>query len=161
MPRSKTSIVRKNIRIPKQLMDAVDHVVTQSGLYLNRQQFVESAIREKVENHRRYTKGLTRTGLGSKPLSPIGKDSSVLVGVKESFLMHTIVELARGKGLPSDHVDPSYIKERIRSYIIKKAQIEGKELTEEQADELTSFLFEYHKELLQSLSLLEATSTQT
>lgn len=159
MPRSKTSIVRKNIRIPKQLMDAVDHVVAQSGLYLNRQQFIESAIREKVENHLHYTKGLTRTSSGSKPLSTVGKDSSVLVGVKESFLMHTIVELARGKGLPKDHVDPSYIQEKIRSYVIKKAQIEGKELTEKQADELTTCLLEYHKELLQSLSLLEATST--
>ena len=34
-------------------MDEVDRVVRASGLYVNRQQFVESAIREKIEKVKR------------------------------------------------------------------------------------------------------------
>ena len=50
MPRTKSKVVeRKNVRIPKPLIDEVDRVVREYGLYVNRQQFVESAIREKVE----------------------------------------------------------------------------------------------------------------
>jgi metal-responsive CopG/Arc/MetJ family transcriptional regulator len=45
------AVPRKNIRIPKPMMDAVERIVTDHPeLYNNRQQFVESAIREKIEN---------------------------------------------------------------------------------------------------------------
>lgn len=41
---------RKNIRIPKPMMDEVEKIVTSHPeLYNNRQQFIESAIREKIE----------------------------------------------------------------------------------------------------------------
>lgn len=50
MPRNKgVAIKRKNIRIPEALMDEVDGIVRENRLYVNRQQFVESAIREKIE----------------------------------------------------------------------------------------------------------------
>jgi len=53
MPKTKRgSVPRKNIRIPKPLVDEVDRIVRECGLYLNRQQFIESAIREKVEKFR-------------------------------------------------------------------------------------------------------------
>ena len=50
MPKTKREAVpRKNVRLPKPLMDEVDGIVRGCGLYINRQQFIESAIREKVE----------------------------------------------------------------------------------------------------------------
>jgi Arc/MetJ-type ribon-helix-helix transcriptional regulator len=50
MPNTKRkAISRKNVRIPEPLMDEVDRIVRESGLYINRQQFIESAIREKIE----------------------------------------------------------------------------------------------------------------
>ena len=50
MPRNKgEAIRRKNIRIPEPLVDEVDEIVRENRLYVNRQQFVESAIREKIE----------------------------------------------------------------------------------------------------------------
>ena len=45
------AVPRKNIRIPKPMMDAVERIVEEHPeLYNNRQQFIESAIREKIEN---------------------------------------------------------------------------------------------------------------
>ena len=50
MPRTKTTIERVNIRIPKPLMDEVDRIIEKySELSYNRQQFVEVAVREKIE----------------------------------------------------------------------------------------------------------------
>ncbi len=50
MPKTKRDVVlRKNIRIPTPLINKVDKIVRDYGLYPNRQQFIESAIREKVE----------------------------------------------------------------------------------------------------------------
>ena len=43
------AVRRKNIRIREPIMDEVDGIVRENGLYVNRQQFVESAIREKIE----------------------------------------------------------------------------------------------------------------
>ncbi len=46
-------VARKNIRIPKPMMDEVEKIVKDHPeLYNNRQQFVESAIREKIERMR-------------------------------------------------------------------------------------------------------------
>jgi metal-responsive CopG/Arc/MetJ family transcriptional regulator len=51
MPRTLGKVVpRKNIRIPKPMMDEVERIVTDHPeLYNNRQQFIESAIRERIE----------------------------------------------------------------------------------------------------------------
>ena len=44
------AVPRKNIRIPKPMMDEVERIVAEHPeLYINRQQFIESAIREKIE----------------------------------------------------------------------------------------------------------------
>jgi metal-responsive CopG/Arc/MetJ family transcriptional regulator len=41
---------RKNIRVPAPMIEEIDKIVRESpGLGYNRQQFVESAIREKIE----------------------------------------------------------------------------------------------------------------
>ncbi len=56
MPRTKGGAVpRKNIRIPKPMMDAVDEIVkTHPELFLNRQQFIEDAIRQSIERIRGF-----------------------------------------------------------------------------------------------------------
>ena len=46
------AVPRKNIRIPKPMMDEVERIVAEHPeLYNNRQQFIESAIREKIERY--------------------------------------------------------------------------------------------------------------
>ena len=43
---------RKNIRIPKPMMDKVERIVEEHPeLYNNRQQFIEAAIRENIEKY--------------------------------------------------------------------------------------------------------------
>ena len=47
------AVPRKNIRIPKPMMDEVEKIVNEHPeLYNNRQQFIEAAVREKIESIR-------------------------------------------------------------------------------------------------------------
>ncbi len=59
MPRTLGKPVeRKNIRIPKPMMDEVERIVTaHPELYNNRQQFIEAAIRESIEKIRTLEAG--------------------------------------------------------------------------------------------------------
>ena len=50
------TISRKNVRIPEPLMDEVDATVQECRMYINRQQFIESAVREKIEKMRTVEK---------------------------------------------------------------------------------------------------------
>jgi len=153
MPRSKVHVERKNMRIPKRLMDEVDWIVNNGGLYLNRQQFIESAIREKVERLKVLDAGsMPRLGLRSGSSCALDED---LVAIKESFLVHTIMGLVNGKGLPSHHSDQGQFREKVRSYLMRKAEIEGRRLTEEQFDELTECLLKYRDDMLEGLRTLE------
>jgi hypothetical protein len=70
-------------------VDEVDRVVRASGLYLNRQQFVESAIREKVERVGLFAGGNPGSvGLVSGPQSLHGnRDDGFLGRVREAFLV--------------------------------------------------------------------------
>jgi hypothetical protein len=158
MPRSEVRVERKNVRIPKKLMDEVDRVVGNSGLYPNRQQFIESAIREKVEKLRVFDAGsVSRPRLQPGSSCNLNKE---LIGIKESFLVHTIIGLVNGKALPSDHSDLPQFKERIRSYVrsylMRKAETERKCLTESRIDDFTECLLEYHKDILEGLQSLES-----
>jgi metal-responsive CopG/Arc/MetJ family transcriptional regulator len=49
---------RVNIRLPKPMLDEVDRITTKIPMYGSRQQFVESAIREKLEKVLRLEVGL-------------------------------------------------------------------------------------------------------
>jgi len=138
MPKTKREAVpRKNIRVPTPLMDEVDRIVRKSGLYINRQQFIESAIRERIEN-------IKLTG-------EIHDD--FLVHIKETFLTHTIVNMAKEKTLPANHLDHKQFEEFVRRYIKKRAEQEDKKITKKRLDKLTEDLLEYHKETLEGLSL--------
>ncbi len=160
MPKTNVQTERKSIRIPKHLIEEVDSIVKKSRLYLNRQQFIESAIREKIENIDSINGKVTSVGLDSSFLNIFqSPKDDVLIGVKESFLMHTIAALIKGKNIPNDHLSPNFIEEKITSYIKRKAEIEGKQLTEKQVICLTNNLLEYHKGILQGLQLLESDSS--
>jgi len=137
MPRTnQKAIARKNVRIPKPIVDEVDRIVRGSGLYINRQQFIESAIRERIEESRLSEK--------------MGDD--FVARVKDKFLMHAIVNTVKEKTLPAHHLDLKELEQYVRRYIEKKAKRESKRITKEQLDELTKYLLEYHKEMLEGLS---------
>jgi hypothetical protein len=137
MPRIKRkAIARKNVRIPKPIMDEVDRIVRESGVYINRQQFIESAIRERIEESRLAEK--------------IGDD--FVARVKDTFLMHAIVNIVKEKTLPTNHLDLKEFEEYVRRYVEERAKREGERITKERLDELTKYLLEYHKEMLEGLS---------
>jgi hypothetical protein len=139
MPKTKRETVsRKNIRIPKLLMDEVDRIVRECGLYINRQQFIESAIRERIEN--------------VKSAGEIDDDLSVRV--KEVFLAHTIIGMVKEKKLPAHHSDLKELEQRIRRYIKKRGEREGRKMTKKRLDGLTKEILEYHKGILEGLSLM-------
>ena len=116
-------------------MDEVDRIVRESAVHINRQQFIESAIRERIEK--------------SKLSEKIGTD--FVARIKDKFLMHTIVNTVKEKTLPVHHLDQKQLEQYIRRYIEKKAERESKRITKEQMDELTEYLLEYHKEILEGL----------
>jgi hypothetical protein len=138
MPRTnQKAIARKNVRIPKPITDEVDRIVRESGVHINRQQFIESAIREKIEENRLAKK--------------LGDDFAARI--KDKFLVHAIVNTVKEKTVPAHHSDLKQFEQYIRRYITEKAEREGKRITKEQLDELTEELLKYHKELLEELNL--------
>ncbi len=66
MPKSKTfRTERTQMRLPKAMAEEVDRIVEKFPIYNNRQQFVETAIREKLEKVYRIEAGLRHE---AKPL---------------------------------------------------------------------------------------------
>jgi Arc/MetJ-type ribon-helix-helix transcriptional regulator len=137
MPRTnQKAIARKNIRVPKPIIDEVDRIVRESGVYINRQQFIEAAIRERIEQSRLAEK--------------IGDDFASRI--KDTFLAHAIINTIKEETLPAHHLDLKQFEQYVRRYIEKKAEREGRGITKERLDELTEDLLEYHKEMLEGLS---------
>jgi Arc/MetJ-type ribon-helix-helix transcriptional regulator len=138
MPRTKRkAIARKNVRIPKSIMDEVDRIVRESGLYINRQQFIESALRERIEE--------------SKLAGKIGDDFAARI--KDKLLMHAIVNAVKEE-MPANHLDLKQFERDMRRYIEERAEREGKKITKEWLDELTEDLLKYHNELLEGLDVM-------
>lgn len=137
MPRTKQKVARKNVRLPKPLVDEVDRIVLRSGLYVNRQQFIESAVREKIERNR---------------LAEMSDD--FLVGVKETFLAHVIVNAAKGKSMPDNHLDLKQFEHFIRRFVMEMAERRGKVITKDCLDEITEDLLEYHRQITEGLSFI-------
>jgi len=119
-------------------MDEVDRIVQESGLYINRQQFIESAIRERIEE--------------SKLAEKIGDDFAARI--KDKLLMHAIVNAVKEETVPSNHLDLKQFERDVRRYVKERAEREGKGITKERLDELTEYLLEYHKELLEVLRVM-------
>ena len=139
MPRTnQKAIARKNVRIPKPITDEVDRIVRESGVHINRQQFIESAIREKIEENRLAKK--------------LGDDFPVRI--KDILLVHAIVNTVKKETVPANHSDLKQFERDIRRYVEERAEREGKIITKERLDELTEELLKYHEELLEGLSLM-------
>ena len=139
MPRTKRkAIARKNVRVPKPIIDEVDRIVRGSGVYINRQQFIEAAIRERIEQSRLAEK--------------IGDDFASRI--KDTFLAHAIINTIKEETLPAHHLDLKQFEQYIRRYLEKRAEREGRGITKERLDELTEDLLEYYKEILEGLSLM-------
>ncbi len=163
MPKTKRDAVsRKNVRVPTPLMDEVDGIVQNCGLYLNRQQFIESAIREKVERFQ-LVEGREATNLRSESvITALSQelDDDILVRIKEIFLVH-ITNIVKEKTVPADHLDLKEFEQDlrefeqcVRQYVQKRARREGKKITKKRLDALTEEIREYEKEILEGLSFV-------
>jgi Arc/MetJ-type ribon-helix-helix transcriptional regulator len=150
MPKTKREAVpRKNVRLPTPLIDEIDGIVRVCGLYVNRQQFIESALREKVEKFKLVEEREAR----AEVLSP-RVDENFFVRVKEIFLAHAIINMAKGNSLPAHHLDQKQFGQRIRLYIREWAERESREMTKKQLKELTEEILKYHREVLEGLSIM-------
>ena len=145
LPRNRgVRLVRKNVRIPKSLVDEVDWIVRRDGLYVNRQQFIESAIREKVEKVRVYGGG----GLESTVKVPLkGLDDDFLVRIREHVLALALVGLVKGDLSVQDR--KGEFVGRVRAYVRRRAEVEGRRFTERQVEDLTDGLLECCEEILE------------
>ena len=139
MPIAKRKVVaRKNVRIPEPIVDEVDRIVRENGVYVNRQQFIEAAIRERIEQ--------------SKLAERI--DGDFAARIKDKVLVHAIVNAVKEKTVPADHLVLEQFERDVRRYVEERAGREGKRLTKERLDELIEDLLEYHKELLDGFSVM-------
>lgn len=146
MPKTlRKAVPRMNVRIPRPMIDKIETILTDHpGLYNNRQQFIESAIREEIK---RITLMESTTSKEIDPDPP--------VDIKDIFLAHVLMHTIQGKNLPADHLDPKQLEQSIRRYVMKIAEQEGKKITEKRLDELTKNLLEYHKKIVEGLTLSE------
>jgi Arc/MetJ-type ribon-helix-helix transcriptional regulator len=156
MPKAgRKAVPRTNVRIPKPVMDRVDEIVQDSGLYLNRQQFVESAIREKAEKTRLLTEREELdfgSGAKVKALSRGDKVSDdLLVSIKDAFMAHAVLKKVKEERLPADHLDLEQLEKRVREYVEKRAG--GKKLGKRRLDRLVKEILSYHLGILEGLSL--------
>lgn len=155
MPKTKREAVpRKMVRIPTPLVREIDIIVEECGLYINRQQFIESALREKVEKFLFVGEATSlRPELRIKARSQEA-DDDLLVRVKETILAHTIIWWIKGRTTPAHHLDLKQLEQIVRRYIKKRGGREGRKITEKRLDELTDDILKFHNELLEGLSLM-------
>ena len=132
------AITRKNVRIPEPIIGEVDRIVREDGMYVNRQQFIEAAIRERIEQ--------------SKLAEKI--DADFAARIKDKVLVHAVVNAVKEKTVPTNHSDLKQFERDIRQYVEERAEREGKRLTKERLDELIEDLLEYHKELLDGFGVM-------
>ena len=138
------------VRIPRQLAHEIDEIIQSGTLgYKTRAEVVKEAIRQKIETLRFHTPTT------STPTTTQQKtNNDLLIQVKETFLAHTIINIAKGKTLPHHHLDPKKLEQNIRQYITKRSEEKGQKITKEQLDQLTEDLLKYHQEILEGLALI-------
>jgi hypothetical protein len=145
MPRTlRQTVQRMNIRIPKPMMDEVEKIVSNHPeLYNNRQQFIESSIREKIE----------RLGLMGVTTSQ-QIDDNLLGRIKETFLAHIIINNVKENSPPDHHTDLKQLEQYIRRHIMKIAEQEGRNISQKRLDELTKAILDYHTGIVEGLALM-------
>ena len=136
------------VRIPRKLADEIDEIIRSGTLgYRSRAEMVNEAIRLRIELLRLNNPTTSRT-------TSQKTDDDLLIQVKETFLAHTIINVAKEKTLPPTHLDLKKLEQEIRQYIKNRAEEKGKKITKEYLDELTDDLLKYHKEILEGLALM-------
>ncbi len=146
MPRTlRKALPRMNVRIPTPVISEIERIVTRHPeLYINRQQFIESAIREEIKRI---------TLMDTTATQRTADDRSIRV--KEILFAHAIANAIKDESAPNAHLNPKQIVQIIRRLLIKRAKREGKKITETQLDELTEDLLEYYKEITEGLTLVK------
>jgi hypothetical protein len=121
-------------------------------LYINRQQLIESAIRDKIEELKFVKTGETTSfRRESKVNEMMGEgENNLLVRIKETLLLHTAISMANGE-MPDSNLDLRLFEQKIKSYIKGRAEGEDRKITEKQLDDLSQNLLQYYKELLKGL----------
>ena len=79
---------------------------------------------------------------------------------KEQIFVHTLLETARGKTLPSDHKNLDYLRNYLSQMIEKKMYKNGMKADDEQLEEIVDGLFQYHQRLLEMLEEISNNETQ-
>jgi Arc/MetJ-type ribon-helix-helix transcriptional regulator len=130
-------IARKNVRIPQPIISEVDRIVRENGVYVNRQQFIETALRERIGN----IKSAEKT------------DAAFVDRVRHRLLVHVLVNVAKARVVPPDHLDMRRCERYIRQCVEERAEREGKMLTKERRNEFIADLSEYCKELIEGVSV--------
>jgi hypothetical protein len=73
---------------------------------------------------------------------------------KELIFAHTILRMARGEKLPSDHMDLNHLKTYLRQLLEKKELKNDIKMNHEQREALVEELLQYHKQLLDMLPIM-------
>jgi len=90
----KTEEDHVTVRIPRQLADEIDEIIRSGKLgYRSRAEIVNEAIRLRIELLRLNNPTTSRT-------TSQKTDDDLLIQVKETFLAHTIINIAKEKTHP-------------------------------------------------------------
>ena len=137
------------VRIPKFFDDLINKYIElhkeemkSRGLRTSRAGVVKEALYEMLE----------REGIIPETYQKIPATYSKLS--KEMLFAHAIVKTARGEKLPSNHTDLNYLKNFIRQLVKKKARKNDIKMKEEQLEALVEELLQYHKRLLEMLTMM-------
>lgn len=150
MPKTKSK--RKadygQIKIPKDLIREIDKALGKHG-YVSRQEFTKDAIRRLLHT---YEIGVTRE---EKKSNNNLMDDEFLLSVKRTLFLHTTINMANGKPLPSNHVSSKQLEQQIKEYVIKQAKAKGIIVTEKYVDSVTKEIIKFHKQTLEDLAMLD------
>ena len=145
------------VRIPKFFDDLINKYIEthQEEMMLLGQRASRAGVVKKALYEFLKKEGIIQETLHSvKIQGDISRPDDFLVHVKETFLAHTIISMAKEKTLPSHHIDLKQLEQHIRRYITKRAEERGKKITKEHLDEVTKDLVEYHQEIVEGLALM-------
>jgi Arc/MetJ-type ribon-helix-helix transcriptional regulator len=101
------------------MVDEIDRIVRENGLYVSRQQFIEAALRERIESAR-----FVETS-----------DAAFENRVRMSIIFHAIMSLTQKGAVPADHFDMEQVKRYIRRTVEEKGQKEGEKIYGEAAEQ--------------------------
>ena len=72
--------------------------------------------------------------------------------IKETFMVHSIVKITKETSLPPHHLDLHQLEQRIRRFILWRAEESNRKVGKDYLDDLTEALLTYHQELVKGYS---------